>query len=133
VPGEIGSHHQMGCNYGETGKTWSVPVFPFVRAGMVAHAGEYRWSSYRANALGETDELLVEHPQFSRLGEDDIERRRNYRTLFAAHMDLSLIEEITTATRGNYALGDSRFAQDIEQALGRRVLKGQSGRPTRTK
>jgi putative transposase len=24
-----------------------------VRAGMVAHPGEYRWSSYRANAQGE--------------------------------------------------------------------------------
>jgi putative transposase len=32
-----------------------------VRADMVAHPAEYRWSSYRANAQGETDALLKPH------------------------------------------------------------------------
>ena len=33
-----------------------------VRAKMVPHPAEYRWSSYRANALGEADSL--ERPHF---------------------------------------------------------------------
>ncbi|PTR10619.1 REP element-mobilizing transposase RayT [Nitrosospira sp. Nsp5] len=36
-----------------------------VRAGMVAHPTEYRWSSYRANAQGEVD-ALVNHIHFMR-------------------------------------------------------------------
>lgn len=35
-----------------------------VRASMVKRPGEYRWSSYRANALGEADELLVDTRNF---------------------------------------------------------------------
>ncbi|MCD7081643.1 transposase, partial [Pseudomonas sp. MAFF 311095] len=29
-----------------------------VRAGMVAHPGDYRWTSYRANAQGEASSFL---------------------------------------------------------------------------
>lgn len=100
-----------------------------LRARMVKHPGEYRWSSYRANAFGEHDELLCEHEQFRRLGFDEVVRRKNYRALFAAQLDAVLVNEISTATNGNYVLGDSRFAQEIEQALDRRVLKGRAGRP----
>jgi len=102
-----------------------------LRAEMVKHPGEYRWSSYRANAYGEINELLVEHEQFTRLGCDEVERRENYRSLFAPQMDTELVNQITMATCGNYVLGDSRFAEEIERALGRRVLKGAAGRPTK--
>ena len=33
-----------------------------VRAGLVAHPADYRWSSYRANALGRQDALVTPHP-----------------------------------------------------------------------
>ena len=39
-----------------------------VRAGMVPHPAEYRWSSYRANAQGEADALLQPHPLYTALG-----------------------------------------------------------------
>ena len=39
-----------------------------VRAGMVADPGQYRWSSYRANALGVPDSLLTAHPLYLALG-----------------------------------------------------------------
>jgi len=35
-----------------------------VRAEMVSHPGEYRWSSYRANAQGEANMLLSPHPLY---------------------------------------------------------------------
>jgi putative transposase len=102
-----------------------------VRANMVDHPGNYFWSSHRANALGECDALLTEHEQFRLLGCDRAVRRENYRALFAVHMDTQLAEEISKATSGSYVLGGSRFEQEIETALGRRVRQGKPGRPRR--
>jgi putative transposase len=39
-----------------------------VRAGMAARPEDFRWSSYRANALGEPDPLLTPHPAYLALG-----------------------------------------------------------------
>jgi len=53
-----------------------------VRAGLAAHPGEYPWSSYRANALGEDDALLTPHPHYCSLGRSPLERRAAYAALF---------------------------------------------------
>jgi putative transposase len=39
-----------------------------VRAGLVADPADYRWSSFRANALGREDALVTPHPCYYRLG-----------------------------------------------------------------
>ena len=39
-----------------------------VRAGMVAHPGDYRWTSYRANAQGELSGFISPHAVYSELG-----------------------------------------------------------------
>ena len=49
-----------------------------VRAGMVADPGDYRWSSYRANAQGRANALLVPHSAFELIATDADERRRRY-------------------------------------------------------
>ena len=54
-----------------------------VRAGFAAHPGTYRWSSYRANALGEDDALLTPHPHYCSLGRSPDARRSAYAMLFA--------------------------------------------------
>ncbi len=100
-----------------------------VRADMVKHPGEYRWSSYRANAYGESNIMLTQHAQYRSLGDDEQVRQKNYRDLFAGQMDSGLVEEITDATVGNYVLGNSRFAEEVELALGRRAVRGKAGRP----
>ena len=100
-----------------------------VRAAMVVHPGEYRWSSYRANAQGETDKLISPHPGYESLGSDPESRLVAYRELFRFELDPGLVDEIRKATNGNFALGDQRFAALIESALSKRVTPGQSGRP----
>jgi len=52
-----------------------------VRADMVAHPAEYRWSSYRANAQGEADALLKSHPLYDALGVDAASRQAAQRKL----------------------------------------------------
>ena len=104
-----------------------------VRAKMVEHPSEYRWSSYRANGEGRTNPLLTPHPEYRRLGTSDPERQAAYRALFLAHLDPEAVENIRNATNGNYALGDSRFQQEIAHMLKRRVTRGRSGRPSKQK
>ncbi|MHB9100930.1 MAG: transposase [Sulfuricella sp.] len=100
-----------------------------VRAGMVAHPAEYRWSSYRANAQGETDTLVKPHPLYEALGLDDLARQAAYRELFRHELEPGLVDEIRRATNGNFALGNERFVTQVSSALRTRVVPGKSGRP----
>ncbi len=102
-----------------------------VRADMVAHPAEYRWSSYRANAQGEADALLKPHPLYEALGCDVASRQAAYRELFRYELEPGLVDEIRRATNGNYALGNEDFAAQVTAALGRRAAPGKSGRPRR--
>ena len=45
-----------------------------VRAAMVDHPREYPWSSYRFNALGEPDGVIIPHELYQQLGKDGPER-----------------------------------------------------------
>jgi putative transposase len=100
-----------------------------VRADMVAHPREYRWSSYRTNAEGKASDLITPHREFLRLAKDPAERRAAYRALFRCELDDDVLKEIRDATNGGYALGGKRFQTRIEAALGRRVIRGKAGRP----
>jgi len=99
---------------------------------MVPHPAEYRWSSYRANAQGEASELLTPHPLYLALGADAATRQQAYRGLFRYELEPGVVDSIRQATNGNFALGDSRFGEQIAQALGRRVQPGKSGRPRKS-
>ena len=102
-----------------------------VRAGMVAHPAEYRWSSYRANAQGEVDMLLKAHLLYDALGADAASRQAVYRELFRYELEPGLVDEIRRATNGNYVLGNEDFAAQVTAVLGRRAAPGKSGRPRR--
>ncbi|WP_430229417.1 transposase [Nitrosomonas communis] len=100
-----------------------------VRAGMVAHPAEHRWSSYRANAQGEADALVKPHSLYIALGLDNAGRQRAYRELFRDELEPGLMGEIRRATNGNFVLGNERFAAQISAAVGRRATPGKPGRP----
>ena len=60
-------------------------------------------------------------------------RREGYGALFKAHLDPQIVDEIRRSTNGGFALGNERFKNEIEQALGRRVTPGAPRRPPRTR
>jgi len=102
-----------------------------VRADMVSHPAEYRWSSYRTNAQGEVSPLVQPKKQYELLGSDIPTRQSTYRELFRYHLDPGFVDEIRSATNGNYALGSARFKAQVSAALGRRAMPGKSGRPSK--
>jgi putative transposase len=61
-----------------------------IRAGLVAHPRAYRWSSYRANALGDDTGLVTPHPHYYSLGRSPEARRAAYAALFLRDAEAAL-------------------------------------------
>jgi putative transposase len=100
-----------------------------VRAGMVAHPAEYRWSSYAANALGAADPLVTPHPLYLRLHQDASARRTAYRALFQQAIEDSTLDAIRQATNAAWVLGGDRFRRETAGQLNRRAAPLPKGRP----
>jgi len=100
-----------------------------VRAEMVNHAGEYKWSSYGANAQGRADVLLTPHPLYTALGENAAIRQQAYRELFRHHLDNDFLHEIRAALNHELVLGRSYFKDKIEAMTERQARLGIPGRP----
>jgi putative transposase len=100
-----------------------------VRAEMVKHAGEYKWSSYGANAQGRIDTLLAPHSLYTALGENPAIRQHAYRELFRHHLDNSMLHEIREALNHELVLGRSYFKDRIEAMTQRQSRLGIPGRP----
>lgn len=101
-----------------------------VRANMVEAPGNYKWSSYRANALGIKTKMLTPHPKFLTLGRTKEQRMQNYRSFFIDQIDPVLLNEIRLSTQRGLVIGSKNFAQQIEQLTDRRTTPAKLGRPT---
>jgi putative transposase len=100
-----------------------------VRAKMVDDPSEYIWSSYPINALGKESDLCTPHPEYLRLGSTINERMRNYRALFAHHVEGDLLDEIRLSINRGMAIGHDRFKDEIEKLTGGRMKPKKVGRP----
>jgi REP-associated tyrosine transposase len=63
-----------------------------VRAGLVRNAGQWRWSSFRHYAYGESDDLVTDAPEYLALGPTAVARRKAYLHLFAQPLTENLLE-----------------------------------------
>ena len=107
-----------------------------VRADMVAHPRDYRWSSYAFNALGETGmnaDWLTPHPEYLSLGRSTGARQSAYRQLFRASLSGQDLENIRGSAHKGWALGGERFRQQIEALSQRRAASLGVGRPRKDK
>lgn len=95
-----------------------------VRAGMVREPSDYSWSSYGENSAGVfASGLVTPHSEYARYG------AHAYVELVRS-LPQERVKEIRAAIDGGYALGNEQFRRTIAQALGRRVDRGKSGRPS---
>lgn len=102
-----------------------------VRAQMVKDPSQYRWSSYRHNALGQPDSRITAHPQFLALDRDDALRQASYRALFHSELDDAALDDIRLALAQGQPLGQGRFGEAICAAAGVRRTQKRPGRPAR--
>jgi putative transposase len=100
-----------------------------VRAAMAETPGQYRWSSYRANASGAASVIVKAHPTYLRLGTTKEERAYAYRELFRTALAPEQVHELRAAVQTGMPLGNDRFREQIEQTLERTVGQSRRGRP----
>ncbi|MGH8533403.1 MAG: transposase [Gammaproteobacteria bacterium] len=100
-----------------------------VRAALVDDPAYYRWTSYRANALGQVSPLLIPHRVYLALGPADKARRVAYRGLFRSPLDPETLSAIRLALNQSQPLGNERFHAKIERMTGQRREARPRGRP----
>jgi putative transposase len=100
-----------------------------VRAGMVTHAADYAWSSYRTNALGDASDLVVAHERYLALAPNAAVRQAAYRALFGHAIGDDELKSIREAVNGGFALGSKAFLARLASTAGRRTSPGVRGRP----
>ncbi len=100
-----------------------------VRAEMVETPEQYRWSSYRSNALGEAVSVLRAHDLYLALGQGESERQLAYRELFRGYLEREDLAGIRACLQTGTPLGNDRFREEIEQALKVKVGHSCRGRP----
>ena len=98
-----------------------------VKAGMVKNAGNYVWSSYAHNALGDKDALIIEHLLYKSLGNNKC-RYDAYKALFnTLTIPSQQGEDITKATLAGEVYGSKVFHEKIRLMVSRITRLGQHG------
>ena len=104
-----------------------------VRAGLVEHPAQYRWSSYASNALAVSNAVLTEHPEYVALGRLAEDRQSVYRELFERDADINELALFRCALQTGTPLGNERFKAEIKATLNIKVGLARRGRPTKNK
>lgn len=99
-----------------------------IRAGMVAKAEDYPWSSFGANGWGHEDRLSQPHEIYQLLGATPEEQQRRYRELLAG-LDDQRLQELRTGLNRCVPVGNDRFKDAVDQRLQRRISYRPRGWP----
>ena len=102
-----------------------------VRACMVEHPADYRWSSFRANAYGEYNSVLTSHPVYRALAISSEDQRNAYYSLFEYEICTSDINKIRNSAQFSMPTGNNRFKEQIERAHQRKIGYAKRRRPTK--
>ncbi len=102
-----------------------------VRANMVNHPGEYRWSSYQCNGNSAYNALISHHEIYALLGSNAEIRTQAYRSLFEDELEQVDINMIRNSALFSMPTGNSRFKVQIEKVLCRKLGHAKRGRPSK--
>jgi putative transposase len=100
-----------------------------VRAGIVAAAAEYRWSSYAHHVGTKADPVVIDHPLYWSLGNTPFDREAAYLRLMEQPLTADEIDVLNEATLKGWLLGSEKFKESIARQTARRISPGKRGRP----
>ena len=100
-----------------------------VRAGMVAQAKDYPWSSHRHYVGLTVDKLVTPHALYWELGNTPFAREAAFAALVNAGVSAHQQEALTRATLRGWALGEGGFVAELQKNTPRRVAPSKAGRP----
>ena len=100
-----------------------------VRANMVNHPADYRWSSYQCNGNNVNNKLISHHSIYKSLGIKAEVRTQAYRSLFENELDQTDISLIRQSALFSMPTGNTQFKEKIEKAISRKLGYAKRGRP----
>lgn len=100
-----------------------------VRANMVKYPADYRWSSYQCNGNNRYNQLITHHDIYKSLGIEPEIRKQVYLSLFEHDLEQSGIKLIRQSALFSMPAGNSRFKEQIEKAIARKLGYARRGRP----
>ena len=100
-----------------------------VRAGLVAQARDYPWSSHGHYTGQRIDKLITPHPLVWALGNTPFAREAAYAKWVQSGISPVQQTALTDSALSGWALGEPDFVADLQKRTQRRVTKGKAGRP----
>ena len=100
-----------------------------VRAGLVAEAAQYRWSSHAHYVGASHDRLVSPHPLYWQLGNTPFSREAAYAELVRSGVTAADQQALTDSALQGWALGPAEYLADLQKRTSRRLTKGRPGRP----
>jgi len=100
-----------------------------VRAGLVAQAGDYPWSSYGHYTGLRSDKLITPHPLVWELGNTPFAREAAYAELVQGGLNPVQQAALTDSVLRGWALGEPDFVAELQKRTQRRLAKINAGRP----
>jgi len=99
-----------------------------VRACMVSHPSEYRWSSYREKTVG-VPEMIDPDPSFLALATDELQRKRAYEKWVLSSIPDGEWESIRESVLRGHLTGAQKLEEEVAERLGIRLEMRKPGRP----
>jgi len=101
-----------------------------VRASLVEHPEDYRWSSYLFNAQQSQHDFIEAHPGYRNLAAAIDDCQAVYRELFNHPLTNAVLQDIREALNQELIYGRPEFKEKIEAITNRQVRPGKPGRPS---
>ena len=100
-----------------------------VRAGMVAQAADYPWSSHSHYIGRQNEAWLTPHPMYWEMGNTPFAREAAYAAMVQAGVNQEQQHALTSSTLSGWALGEDGFVESLQKQTSRRVNPAKAGRP----
>ena len=100
-----------------------------VRAGMVAQAADYLWSSHGPYIGRQNEAWLTPHPLYWDMGNTPFAREAAYAAMVQSGVNQEQQQALTSSALSGWALGEKSFVQGLQKQTTRRVNRAKAGRP----